>query len=160
MKTAEVAGTFDPITKGHEYVINKSLESFDKIIVVVADNVEKTPLFSSEMRREFIQRIYKDNDRVEVFIHHGLMMDFLKEKGITHYIRGIRNGTDLSYEKKMLDFNKSIYPELSTVFIYSPESVSKINSTAVRTATDYSKLGDAVSDKILKDVVKGLAEKK
>lgn len=156
MRTAVFAGTFDPITKGHEYVINKALESFDKIIVVVADNTAKTPTFSSEERLEFIKRVFNGNDRVDATIHHGLMMDFMKQNSLTHYVRGIRNNTDLSYEKKMLDFNKSVYPELSTVFIYSPEKYNKINSTAVRQATSISEIENSISPLILLDVLKKL----
>lgn len=132
MRIAVFAGTFDPITKGHEYVVNKALESFDKVYIVIACNDQKTPFFTTEERREFIKSTFDLNDRVEVFVHDGLMMDFMKEKGLTHYIRGIRNDTDLSYEKKMLDFNKGVYPELNTVFIYSPKTYGKITSTAVR----------------------------
>jgi len=159
LRTAVFAGTFDPITKGHEYVINKALESFDKIIVVVADNVSKTPTFSSEERLGFIQRVFNGNERVEATIHHGLMMDFMKQYNLTHYVRGIRNNTDLSYEKKMLDFNKSVYPELSTVFIYSPEKFNKINSTAVREANSVSEIESLISPLILDDVVKKLKDK-
>ena len=117
MKIAVFAGTFDPVTKGHEYVVNKSLESFDKVFVVIADNANKTPLFSLDDRRNFLEKTFANNDRVEIFVHHGLMMDFMKEKGLIHYVRGIRNSSDLPYEKKMLDFNKSIYPDLNTEFI-------------------------------------------
>ncbi len=149
MKTAVFAGTFDPITTGHEYVVKKALETFDKVIVVVADNDKKMPLFTSEERRDFIMEVFKDIKGVEVAIHHGLMMDFMKAHNLTYYIRGIRNDTDKEYEDRMLAFNKSVYPELQTIYLDAPESLRIVSSTFVK--ANANKLGfipEVIRDKV------------
>lgn len=156
MKTAVFAGTFDPITNGHVFIVKKCLEQFDKILIVVADNDKKIPLFSSEERKDFIERVFKGFSNVEVYAHHGLMMDFMKERGLVHYIRGVRNDGDLEYEKRMEDFNKSIYPSLVNVYIDALDELKSVSSTKVRTAKNEDELKSLIPNEIFTDVKKRL----
>ena len=82
MKVCAFAGTFDPITNGHVYVIEKCLECFDKVVVAVGINQDKKPLFDIEKRKDIIKNVFKDNDRVEVKEFDGLLVDFLKKEEI------------------------------------------------------------------------------
>jgi pantetheine-phosphate adenylyltransferase len=154
LKTAVFAGTFDPITTGHEYVIKKCLENFDKVIVVVADNDKKTPIFSSEKRREFILSVFSGDNRVEVYIHHGLMMDFMKEKNLVYYIRGVRDDKDMEYEHKMEAFNKSLYPQLENVYINAPDELKTVSSTFVKNQLNYDYIPSPIRDLVKESLTK------
>ena len=132
MKTCVFAGTFDPITKGHEYVIEKCLETFDKVVVAVGVNVDKKPMFTLEERTAFIKAAFKDNERVEVATFDGMLVDFMKKKGIIHTVRGLRDESDYKYETTMARFNVDMYPEVITLYIPTPVDLTYISSSAIR----------------------------
>ncbi len=132
MKTAIFAGSFDPITKGHENVINKSVELFDKVIVALCVNSEKQTLFSVEKRLKMLKAVTQKYKNVEVCYHQGMLVDLMKEKGIIYTIRGIRNDTDYEYENKMHLYNNSLYSDLVTIFLPCNQEFTKISSTIVR----------------------------
>ena len=110
MKTCVFAGTFDPFTNGHEYIVNKCLEMFDKVIVAIGVNVDKTPLFTEQERINAIRKVYQDNARVEVLTYSGMLVDFMKEKGVKITVRGFRNQDDYKYETTMAHYNQDMYP--------------------------------------------------
>lgn len=132
MKICVFAGTFDPIQKGHKYVIDKCLEIFDKVIVAVGVNVNKKPLFSLEERLEIIKRVYDGNDRVEVDCFDGMLVDFMREKGVTVTVRGLRNQDDYKYETTMANYNKDLDSKITTLFIPTPADLSYVSSSGVR----------------------------
>ena len=132
MKTCVFAGTFDPITIGHLDIVEQALEKFDKVIVALGVNPEKTPTFSKEVRLEILKSVFLDNPRVEVCAFDGYLVDFMKERNITATIRGIRNATDLEYEKIMDSNNRAMYPEIQTVFLSCSTKTKNISSTLVR----------------------------
>lgn len=153
MKVCVFAGTFDPITKGHAFVIDKCLETFDKVIVAVGVNVDKTPAFNLEQRVEMIKRAYKNEPRVVVETFSGMLVDFMKSKGVTFNVRGIRDVKDYEYETTMERYNRDMYPEITTLFIPTPKDLVYVSSTAIRNIlnnkSDASKyLPDAVADYI------------
>lgn len=153
MKVCVFAGTFDPITKGHAFVIEKCLETFDKVIVAVGVNVDKTPAFNLEQRVEMIERVYKDEPRVIVDTFSGMLVDFMKSKGVTFNVRGIRDVKDYEYETTMERYNRDMYPEITTLFIPTPKDLVYVSSTAIRNIlnnkSDASKyLPDAVANYI------------
>ena len=132
MKTCVFAGTFDPITIGHLEIVEQALEKFDKVIVALGVNPEKKPTFSKEVRKEILESVFKDNPRVEVCAFDGYLVDFMKQNNITTTIRGIRNATDLEYEKIMDNNNRAMYPEIETVFLPCSAKTKNISSTLVR----------------------------
>ncbi len=136
-KTCVFAGTFDPITIGHTYVIEKCLECFDKVIVAVGVNSDKSPLFSLEERVEMIKKAFDGDRRVDVLAFDGMLVDFMKEQGVTINVRGVRNNDDYKYEANMACFNLDMYPEITTIFIHTPLSLAHVSSSAVRSIMGY-----------------------
>ncbi|MBQ9756714.1 MAG: pantetheine-phosphate adenylyltransferase [Clostridia bacterium] len=132
MKTCVFAGTFDPITPGHEYVITKCLTVFDKVVVAVGDNKAKNPLFSLDERLDLIKQTFSNEPRVEVKQFNGMLVEFMKENNITVNVRGIRNQDDYKYETTMSRFNLDMYPELLTMYIPTPVELEYVSSSAVR----------------------------
>lgn len=131
MKTCVFAGTFDPFSKGHEYVVDKCLETFDKVVIAIGVNVEKTPMFTLNERMEIIKSIY-DDERVEVTSFSGMLTTFMKEKNIKFNVRGIRNEDDYKYENTMAKYNADMYPEMISLFIPTPNELVYVSSTAIR----------------------------
>ena len=132
MRTCVFAGTFDPFTTGHEYVVNKCLDLFDKVVIAIGVNVDKKPLFSLEQRIEIIKSIYENDDRIEVVSYTGMLVDFMKENGIEVTVRGIRNEEDYKYETTMLRYNQDMYAACNTIFIPTPASLTYVSSSAIR----------------------------
>ena len=132
MKTCVFAGSFDPFTKGHQYVVDKCLEIFDKVIIAVGKNVDKKPLLTEEQRINFIKKIYQGNDRVETACFEGMLVDFMKERGVLTTVRGIRNADDYKYETTMAQYNLDMYPEVITLYIPTPLKYSHVSSSAIR----------------------------
>ncbi len=132
MKTCVFAGTFDPFTSGHAYVVEKCLDIFDKVIIAVGVNADKKPMLSKDQRIELIKKIYPDTDRIIVQSFNGMLVDFMKEKGLTVTVRGIRNQDDYKYETTMASYNKDMYPEVTTIYIPTPMELSYVSSSAIR----------------------------
>ena len=160
MKTCVFAGTFDPISKGHEYVVEKCLETFDKVIIAVGINVNKTPLFSLEERLQIIKAMYPDSERVEVKSFDGMLVDFMKENDIKFTVRGIRNADDYKYENKMAQYNRDLSPETITLFIPTPASLSYVSSSAIRNIIDLNGDYSEYVPKNALPVIKTLLQKK
>jgi pantetheine-phosphate adenylyltransferase len=117
MGIAIYAGSFDPVTRGHEDLIRRSLTFVDHLVVAVATNPGKQPLFSVEERKRFIRTAVGDDPRVEVRDFHGLLVDFAREVGATLSIRGLRAVSDFEYEFQMALMNRHLNEELETVFM-------------------------------------------
>ena len=132
MKTCVFAGSFDPFTIGHQEVVDKCLEMFDGVIIAVLNNQDKNPMFSVEKRVEFINALYGNDKRVSVKCWNGLLVDFMRENGVTINVRGVRNADDYKYENNMTYFNSDMYPELITVYLPSKLSLSHVSSSAIR----------------------------
>ncbi len=132
MKVCVFAGTFDPFTNGHDFVVSKCLEMFDKVIIAVGVNVDKTPLFSDEVRIDTIKKLYKDEPKVEVDAFSGMLTDYMKNKGVKVTVRGLRDEKDYEYENTMARYNQDMYPEIITVYIPTPATLSHVSSTAIR----------------------------
>ena len=138
MKTCVFAGTFDPLTKGHQYVIEKCLEIFDKVVVAVGINVDKKPMFSSEERITIIKSAFAGNDRVEVKAFSGMLVDFMKDNQIKFNVRGIRDEQDYNYETTMERYNKDMYPDLVTLYIPTPSELIHLSSSGIRNIIELS----------------------
>ena len=132
MKTCVFAGTFDPITNGHVFVINKCLEAFDKVVIAVGVNVDKTPTFTLQERMEMIKLAFNGQTRVEVKEFSGMLVDFMRENEIKINVRGLRDERDYQYETTMAQYNLDLYPDLVTLYMPTPLSLSHVSSSAMR----------------------------
>lgn len=132
MKKCVFAGTFDPVTVGHEEIIGKASALFDEVIVAVCVNVNKKTMFSSEKRLEFLNAVAKEFPNVRVCSHDGLLVDLMKKEGALYNVRGLRNGRDYDYESEMNFFNTELMPELITVYLPCNDRNMRVSSTAVR----------------------------
>lgn len=131
-KTALYAGSFDPITNGHADLIKRSLQFVDRLVVGVAVNVAKQPLFSEEERIELIRAALDNDPRVEVRAFRGLVVDFARELGVRVTLRGLRAVADFEYEYQMALMNRHLDPSLETMFMVPSVEVSYVSSSLVR----------------------------
>jgi pantetheine-phosphate adenylyltransferase len=130
-RVAVYPGSFDPITKGHEDLIHRSLGFVDRMIVAVAVNVAKQPLFSFEERVALIRECVPDK-RVEVQSFDGLLVDFAKKVGATVIVRGLRAVSDFEYEFQMALMNRNLGPHIETVFLVPAFDLTYLSSSLVR----------------------------
>ena len=131
-RIAVFPGTFDPITKGHEDIVERGSALFDKVIVAVGINSKKTTLFTLEKRIQWIRETFAKNAKIEVMSYEGLTVDFCKSVGAKYILRGLRNGTDFDYESHIGQLNKALSGEIETIFVLSSPELSYISSTLVR----------------------------
>ena len=131
-KICVFAGSFDPPHLGHIDVIGKCNILFEKVVVGIGKNENKTYTYPLEVRLEMLKRALKRYDNVEVTAYDGLTVDFLRNVGTTVYVRGVRNEKDYEYEKGNFDFNVSKMPEIQTYFIPCSKEVKNISSTLVK----------------------------
>jgi pantetheine-phosphate adenylyltransferase len=125
-------GTFDPLTLGHVDIINRAIPLFDKIIVGIGLNTAKAPMFSPEQRLNWINEIYKDEEKVEGAIYEGLTIDFCKKIGAQFILRGIRYVSDFEYEKTIADANRTLDKSIETIFLTGEPKYTSVASTIVR----------------------------
>ena len=136
-KTALYAGSFDPITNGHTDLIRRSLQFADRLVVAVAINVSKEPLFSVDERTHLIRAALDDDPRVEVRSFKGLMVKFAQEAGITVVLRGLRAVSDFEYEYQMALMNRHLAPSLETIFMVPSLDTTYISASLVREAARF-----------------------
>ncbi len=149
-------GTFDPITNGHIDVIERASSIFDSIVVVIAKNPKKEPLFTESERFEMVKDSVKYLPNVQVEITDTLTVDFAKKVGATAIIRGIRAVSDFDYEFQIGLMNRKLCPELTTIFLMPNEKYTYLNSSIIR---ELSRYGADVSDFVPPFVAKKLKEK-
>jgi pantetheine-phosphate adenylyltransferase len=137
MRIAIYAGSFDPVTRGHEDLIRRSLEFVDKLIVAVANNSTKAPMFTIEERVELIRATVSDEPRIEVKSFNGLLVDFAREQGANLIVRGLRAVSDFEYEYQMALMNRHLSPNLETVFMVPSLDTTYISASLVREVARY-----------------------
>lgn len=130
-RTAVFAGTFDPPTFGHIDIIERSRRLFDKTIVAVGRNPEKEPLFSDDERVAMLRELLSGRPDIEVESYDGLTMDFVRARGATALIKGIRDGDDLRSELRQANVNM-IAGGVETVFLFTTDQTALISSTLIR----------------------------
>jgi pantetheine-phosphate adenylyltransferase len=143
LRVAIYAGSFDPITRGHEDLISRSLEFVDRLIVAVATNAAKTPMFSVQERVELIGATVANEPRVEVKSFEGLLVDFASREGAKLLIRGLRAVSDFEYEYQMALMNRHLSPRLETVYMVPSLETTYISASLVREIARYG--GDLTS---------------
>lgn len=135
-------GTFDPITLGHTDIINRALPLFDKVVIGIGRNANKTPMFSEEQRLKWIKDLYNHEPKVDAVVYEGLTVECCKKVGANFILRGIRYVNDFEYEKAIADMNRSINGHIETVFLTCLPQYTSVASTLVR---DVLKNGGDVS---------------
>ena len=154
MKTCVFAGTFDPITNGHVYVIEKCLQSFDKVVVAVGANHEKSPVFTLSERIEMIKEVFSNNANVQVKEFDGMLVEFMKKENIKINVRGIRDQVDYEYETKMARYNLDMYSEIITMFIPTPADLAHVSSSGVRNIISYKNSAEKFVPKVVAEKIK------
>ncbi len=130
-KTALFPGSFDPFTVGHENIVGRGLELFDKIIIAIGFNANKKDFFPIEQRVEWIKTIFKGEQRIEVKTYEGLTVDFARECAAGFILRGIRTSADFEYERAIAQVNK-VMTNIDTVFLLTTPQHTAVNSSIVR----------------------------
>ena len=156
-KIGVFAGTFDPITIGHEEIIKKASDLFDNLVIAICINKEKTATFDIETRLKMVKSACLKFDNCKVVYHEGMLVDLMKKLGAKYYVRGVRDSVDFEYEKKTHFFNKKLYPEIITVYIPCDEDLLEVSSTKVRKLIELKK---DLSGYLSKEVLSILQENK
>jgi pantetheine-phosphate adenylyltransferase len=150
-------GTFDPITNGHLDILERALRLFDSVIVVVATNIRKQPLFSADERIGFIRDAMPDYaDRLEFAQDSGLLVEFCQRRGAVAIVRGLRALADFEYEFQLAHMNRRLAPGVDTVFFMTDERNHYVSSSLVK---EVASLGGDVTGLVPPPVVSALAKK-
>jgi pantetheine-phosphate adenylyltransferase len=154
-KVAVYAGSFDPVTLGHLDILKRAAAQFDKVIVSVSDNPRKKPTFTAAERVK-LWKSCKLPGNVELDSFSGLLADYMRKKGATVAIRGLRAVIDLEYEFQMASMNRRMFPELETVFMMPAEEYTYLSSSIVR---EIAALGGSLKGLVAESVEIALREK-
>lgn len=138
MKKALFAGSFDPFTRGHQSIVDRTLAIADEVVIAIGVNSGKTPMFSLEQRTEMIRRVYAGNERVRVESYSGLTTDFAQSIGATFLVRGVRSIMDFEAEKNIADVNRKL-TGIETVLLITEPEFSSISSSIVRELMSYGR---------------------
>jgi pantetheine-phosphate adenylyltransferase len=156
MKIAIYPGTFDPITNGHIDILERALNLFDKVIIAVAQNTAKNPLFTEEERITLLRQVTKRYKNVEVGSFNGLLVDYVQKQNAIAVVRGLRAMTDFEYELQMALMNRKLDEKMETVFMMPNEKYTYLSSNFVR---EIARLGGEVSKFVPPVVLKALQKK-
>jgi len=149
-------GTFDPITRGHLDIIERGLKLFDLLIVAVAENLTKAPLFDVDERLEIIGHEIKKYRNVKVESFDSLLIDYMRKKKAKTVLRGLRVISDFEYEFQMALINRKMEPNVETVFMMTSENYAPVTSRFIK---EIARLGGDVGAFVTPEVAKRLKEK-
>ncbi|NLL92107.1 MAG: pantetheine-phosphate adenylyltransferase [Ruminococcaceae bacterium] len=155
MRTTIYPGSFDPITKGHLDIIKRAAKLFDKLIVVVLTNPDKEACFTIRERVEFVEKVTKDLENVEVDTFDGLLADYVKIRGAGSIVKGLRALSDFEYEFQMALTNKQINPDMETLFLNTSSEYMYLSSSIVKQVGFFGgDISDFVPEEIIDDITK------
>ena len=150
-------GTFDPITNGHLDILERALHIFQKVIVTIAPNMRKNPLFTTTERMQFIRdALPQHHDRLEFAVFEGLLVEFCHSRGATVIVRGLRALADFEYEFQFAHMNRRLAPGVDTVFFMTDERNHYVSSSLVK---EVASLGGDINGLVPAPVVAALAAK-
>ena len=149
-------GTFDPVTRGHIDICQRGLKMFDKIVIGVADSLAKKPFFDIDERFEMLETVFADSDRISIRPFSGLLIDFARECGADVIIRGLRAISDFEYEVQLAGMNRSLAPEIETVFLTAAQRYAFVSSSLVR---EIARLDGDVSEFLHPVILQRLTQK-
>ena len=148
-KKCVFAGTFDPLTLGHESLVQECLRLFDEVVVAIMVNPAKEPYFSVEQREEMLRLAFGNEPRVRVVAFEGTAAELLEKENTKIYVRGIRNGVDLDFENANFYASKKLDKDLLTVYLPCPQELLHISSSMVRNSLKFNTpIDEYVSEKI------------
>tara|TARA_Y100000768_G_scaffold357149_1_gene312037 strand:+ start:42 stop:521 length:480 start_codon:yes stop_codon:yes gene_type:complete len=149
-------GTFDPITNGHTDLVDRGVKIFDKVIIAVAENPTKNTLFNISERINFIDKIFQNNKSVAIYPLNKLLVEFAKDHNATVILRGLRAVSDFEYEVQLASMNRSMEPNIESVFMSPAEKYGFLSSSIIK---DIAKHGGDLSKFVNKDVLDALNQK-
>ena len=156
MKTAIYPGSFDPITNGHLDLIKRGLLLFDRLVVAIADNPDKKPLFSGKERLEMVRSTVESVDRMEVLLFTGLLADLVDQRQACAIIRGVRAVSDFEFEFQLALMNRKLAPRTETVFLMPSEKYTYLSSNLIK---DIARFDGVISPFVPEMVKRKLREK-
>jgi len=162
MRIALYPGSFDPVTNGHLDVLSHALGIADRVVVAIGVHPGKAPMFSFEERVEMLGEVAKtllpagERDRLQVVSFSNLVIDAAADHGASMLIRGLRDGTDLDYEMQMAGMNRTLRPEVQTIFLPASPEVRHITATLVR---QIARMGGRTADFVPDGVAQRLADR-
>ena len=156
MKTIVYPGTFDPITNGHIDLVERASKLFGNVVIGIASNRQKSPLFSIEERIELAVECLKHIPNVEIYGFDSLLVDFVEQCNADAIMRGLRAVSDFEYEFQMANMNRALSPEIESIFLTPSEKFSYISSSLVR---EISSLKGDVSQFVPANVAEALADR-
>ncbi|HVI93247.1 MAG TPA: pantetheine-phosphate adenylyltransferase [Anaeromyxobacter sp.] len=155
-RTAIYPGSFDPLTNGHLAIIQRGLKIFDRLVVAVANNPQKNPLFTVDEREALIAEAIQNDARVEVDSFDGLLVDYARRKGVHTVIRGLRAVSDFEYEFQLANMNRKLLPDFEAVFVMTGEDYFFVSAQLVREVATF---GGDVTGLVPPNVAVGLRRK-
>jgi pantetheine-phosphate adenylyltransferase len=155
-RVAIYPGSFDPITNGHVDIVQRSLEMFDKVIVAIAENVRKAPLFSVAERKQHILNAIGNDKRVEVDAFEGLLVEYVQRRGARVVVRGLRALADFEYEFQLAHMNRRLGKGMETIFLMTSEKDFYVASSLVKEVAQFG--GDVTG--LVPPIVQKALEKK
>ncbi|HET6279401.1 MAG TPA: pantetheine-phosphate adenylyltransferase [Polyangia bacterium] len=156
MRLAVYPGTFDPITNGHADIMRRTLNIFDRVVVALAENVRKAPLFSIDERKAMITDALGHDPRIEIDHFDGLLVDYVKRRKAGVVIRGLRALADFEYEFQLAHMNRHLAPAVETLFLMTSEESFYVSSSLVK---EVALMGGDVSRMVPPAVVAALKAK-
>jgi pantetheine-phosphate adenylyltransferase len=156
VRKAIYPGSFDPITNGHLDILDRSLDLFSEVIIVVAGAGSKNPLFTPDERVDLIREVTAKRKGVTVDRWSGLIMNYARLHHISAVIRGLRAASDFEYEFMMASMNKELNPDVETLFMMTSKNLYFVSSTMIKELFHY---GGDISPYVSPEVMRGLKEK-
>ena len=155
-KIAIYPGTFDPVTRGHIDICERALKMFDQVVIGVADSLAKEPFFDIDERTGMLETVFSESPRISVRRFSGLLIDFARDCNATVIIRGLRAISDFEYEVQLAGMNRSLAPEIETVFLTAAQRYAFVSSSLVR---EIARLEGDVSEFLHPEVLHNLTAK-
>ncbi|MEI6890129.1 MAG: pantetheine-phosphate adenylyltransferase [Bacteroidales bacterium] len=131
-RIAVFPGSFDPVTKGHESIVRRSVNLFDKLIIALGENSQKQSYFSMEQRLSWLRELFGQEEKIEISQYNGLTVEFCREKKARFILRGLRTSADFEFERGIGQMNKMMYPDIETVFLLCEPEYASLSSSIVR----------------------------
>ena len=156
MNIAIYPGSFDPVTNGHLDIIERTAKIFDKVIVAILINSNKKPTFTIDEKIKMLKAVTKHIPNVEIEFFDGLLVDYVRKKGAHVIVKGLRAISDFEYEFQMAMVNKSVEPDIETLFMMTSNKYSYLSSSIVK---ELGVLGASLSEFIPEEIMNDVIEK-